>query len=230
VPLSWLVWSLAAICVVMATLALLFHLLTPPGSKGTFSLGLNALFAIFLVLLPAVDDLVASRHPRNPIGWIFCGASLVFAGGIFADEYASYAPTVRHGSLLGAKVLAWFASWTGDPTPLLSLALLFLLFPTGRLPSRRWRPVLWSVIGGSAAFYLAGALTPGPLLTQKSIANPIGIGGPLGDVLGMLGTIGLVILLVACLASAFSLIFRLRGEALKNANSSSGSSTLPSYR
>jgi hypothetical protein len=46
----------------------------------------------------------------------------------------------------------------------------------------------------------------------------------------MLGTIGLVILLVACLASAFSLIFRLRGEALKNANSSSGSSTLPSYR
>jgi hypothetical protein len=229
VPLSWLVWSLAAIRVVMATLALLFHLLTPPGSKRAFSLDLNALFAIFLVLLPAVGALVASRHPRNPIGWIFCGTSLVFAGGIFADEYASYALTVRHGSLLGAKVLAWFASWTGDPTPLLSLALLFLLFPTGRLPSRRWRPVLWSVIGGSAAFYLAGALTPDPLLTQKSIANPIGIGGPLGDVLGMLGTIGLVILLVACLASAFSLIFRLRGEALKNANSSSGSSTLPSY-
>jgi hypothetical protein len=198
-------------CVVMATLALLFHLLTPSGSKGAFSLGLNALFAIFLVLLPAVGALVASRHPRNSIGWIFCGTSLVFAGGSFADEYASYALTVRDGSLLGAKVLAWFASWTGDPTPLLSLALLCLLFPTGRLPSRRWRPVLWSVIGGSAVFYLAGALTPGSLLTQKSIANPIGIGGPLGDVLGMLGTIGLVILLVACLASAFSLIFRLRG-------------------
>jgi len=59
-------------------------------------------------------------------------------------------------------------------------------------------------------FYFADALTPGPLLTQKSIANPVGVGGGLGDVFGMLGTIGLVALLIACLASAFSLIFRLR--------------------
>ena len=78
---SWLAWSLAAVCVVMATLALLFHLLTPSGSKGAFSLGLNALFAIFLVLLPAVGALVASRHPRNPIGWIFAvRASFLRAG------------------------------------------------------------------------------------------------------------------------------------------------------
>jgi len=207
---AWLAWSLAAVCVVIGTLALLFHLLTPSGSKGAFSLGLNALIAIFLVLYPVVGALVASRHPRNPIGWIFCGTSLVAAVGIFADEYSGYALTVRHGSVLGAKVMAWFASWTGEPTPLLSLALLFLLFPTGRLPSRRWRPVLWSVIGGSAMFYLAGAVTPGPLQAHEAIANPVGIRGPLGDVLGMLGTIGLILLLIGCLASAFSLIFRLR--------------------
>ncbi len=207
---AWLAWSLAAVCVVVMALAVLFHLLAPSGSKEASSLGLMALFAIFLVLYPAVGALVVSRHPRNPIGWIFCGTSLVVAVGVFTAEYASYALTVHSGSLIGAKVMAWFASWTGEPTLLLSLALLFLLFPTGRLPSKRWRPVLWSVIGGSAMFYLAGAVTPGPLLTQESISNPIGIKGPLGDVLGMLGTIGLVILLVACLASAFSLIFRLR--------------------
>jgi len=42
--------------------------------------------------------------------------------GIFADEYSDYAVAVHGGSRAGAKVMAWFASWTGDPTPLLSLA------------------------------------------------------------------------------------------------------------
>jgi hypothetical protein len=161
-------------------------------------------------LLLAVGTLVLSRHPRNPIGWLFCATGLVAVVGIFADEYSGYAVSVHGGSLVGAKVLAWYASWTGDPTPLLSLALLFLLFPSGRLPSKRWRPVLWLVIGGSAMFYLAGAVTPGPLLTQKSFANPVGVRGTLGDVFGTLGTIGLVALLIACSASAFSLLFRLR--------------------
>jgi hypothetical protein len=207
---AWLAWSLAAVCVVMATLTLLFHVLTPSGSKGAISLSLNALFAIVLVLFPVVGALIASRHPRNPIGWIFCGTSFVLTGAFFANEYARYALTVRHGSLIGAKVMAWLASWTGEPTLLLSLALLFLLFPTGRLPSRRWRPVLWAVIGGSAMFYLAGAVDPGPLQAREAIANPVGIKGALGEVFGMLGTTGVVILLIACLAAALSLILRLR--------------------
>ena len=209
-PVPWLAWSVAAVCVVVMMLTLLFHVLNPSGSQWGYSRALYALFAVFSVLLPAIGALVVSRHPRNPIGWVFCATGLVAVVGIFADEYSDYAVAVHGGSLAGAKVMAWFASWTGDPTPLLSLALLFLLFPTGRLPSTRWRPVLWLVIGGSAMFYFAGALTPGPLLTQKSIANPVGVGGGLGDVFGMLGTIGLVALLIACLASAFSLIFRLR--------------------
>jgi hypothetical protein len=203
-----LAWSVWAFCVILTVLAVLFHLLIPSGSKGEFSLDVDVLSVIFL-LFPTVGALVASRHPHNPIGWIFCGTSLVLAGGTFADGYVDYALVVWHGSLSGVKVMAWFSSWTGEPTLLLSLALLFLLFPNGRLPSRRWRPVLWTVIGGSATFYLVGALTPGPLLTHESIVNPVGVGGTLGDVLGTLGTIALVILLVACLASAISLILRM---------------------
>ena len=212
---AWLAWSLCAVCVVVMVLTLLFQVLTPSGSQGWYSLVLYAPFAVFSVLLPAVGALVVSRHPRNPIGWLFCATGLVAVVGIFANEYSAYAVAVHGGSLVGAKVLAWFAAWTGDPTPLLSLALLFLLFPSGRLPSKRWRPVLWLVIGGNAMFYLAGAVTPGPLLTQKSIANPVGIRGTLGDVFGMLGTIGLVALLIACLASAFSLTFRLRRGSIQ---------------
>jgi hypothetical protein len=207
---SWLAWSVAAVCVVVMVLTLPLIVLTPSGSEGEDSLVLLALFAVFSVLLPAVGALVVSRHPRNPIGWIFCGTGLVAVFGVFAEEYSAYAVAVHGGSLVGAKDMAWFASWAGEPTPLLSLALLFLLFPNGRLPSRRWRPVLWSVIVGSAMFCLAGAVDPGPLLTQKSIVNPVGIRGALGAVFGLLGTIGLVILLVASLGSAASLIFRLR--------------------
>jgi hypothetical protein len=191
-------------------LTLLVQTLTPSRSQGGPSLALYGLFAVSSVSLPAVGALIVSRHPRNPIGWIFCATGLVVVVGVFANEYSGYAVAVHGGSLVGAKVMAWFASWTGDPTLLLSLALLFLLFPTGRLPSRRWRPVLWSVIVGSAMFYLASAVTPGPLLTQESFVNPVGITGALGAVFGLMGTIGLVILLIACLASALSLIVRLR--------------------
>jgi len=206
---TWLAWCVWAFCVSLTVLAVLFHLLTPSGSKGEFSLGVDVLSAIFLLLFPTVGALVASRHPRNPIGWTFCGTSLILAGQGFAHKYADYALVVGQGSLTGVKVMAWFSSWTGEPTLLLSLVLLFLLFPNGRLPSGRWRPLLWTVIGASATFYLVGALTPGSLLTHRSITNPVGVGGALGDVLGTLGTISLVILLLACFASAISLILRL---------------------
>jgi hypothetical protein len=207
---AWLAWSVWTLCVVLTVLAVLLDLLTPSGSKGEFSFGLNVLYVIFSLLFPTVGALVASRHPHNLIGWTFCGTSLVLVGQGFADQYADYALIVWHGSLIGVKVMAWFSSWIGEPTLLLSLALWFLLFPNGRLPSRRWRPVLWSVIGASATFFLVGALTPGRLQGHESIANPVGVGGVVGDVLGTLGTIALVILLIACLASAISLILRWR--------------------
>jgi hypothetical protein len=209
-PAAWLAWSVAAICVVVMVLTLPVIMLTPSGSQGGNSLLLFALFAVFSVSLPTVGALIVSRHPRNAIGWLFCGTGLIAVIGVFADAYSDYAVAVHGGSLVGAKALAWFASWGGDPTPMLSLALLFLLFPNGTLPSRRWRPVLWAVIVGSALFYVSGAVDPGPLLTQKSLVNPIGIKGALGAVFGLLGTIGLILLLIACLASAVSLIFRLR--------------------
>ena len=81
---AWLAWSLWAFCVIVMVLALPFHVLTSSGSQGWYSLVLYALFAVFSVLLPAVGALVVSRHPRNPIGWLFCATGLVTVVGIFA--------------------------------------------------------------------------------------------------------------------------------------------------
>ncbi len=224
----WLAWSLWALCVMLITLIWVLDVLTPPiPEREELPLGFAVILTIGLLVYPTLGALVASRHPHNPIGWVFCATSFVVAGQGFAGSYADYALVVRHGELAGVKIMAWFSSWIGEPSLLLSLALLFLLVPNGRLPSSRWRPVLWSVISASASLYLVSALTPGPLLPYESIDNPIGIGGAVGDILGMLGTVAIVVLLVACLASAISLILRLRREVARSVSSSSGSYILP---
>jgi hypothetical protein len=115
------------------------------------------------------------------------------------------------GALAGVKIMAWLSWWIGsDSIGLIGGALLFLLFPNGRLLSSSWRPVMWTAVGAGATFLVLYAFTPGPLDTFPFITNPVGIGGAVGDILVMLQPIGLVVLLIAFLASAVSLILRLR--------------------
>ncbi len=171
---------------------------------------LGVLFAVLLLTFPTVGALVASRRPENPIGWIFCVVGLLFGVGAFADTYASYALSERQDSLPGVEYAAWVSSWIGGPSGLLAAALLFLLFPTGTLPSRRWRPVAAMAFIGSPLTALGWAFEPGPLDTQSSIDNPLGIRGAVGGVLETLGTIGGVLLNASLLAAAISLILRLR--------------------
>ena len=77
-----------------------------------------------------VGALVASRHPRNPIGWLFSAIAfgVVLVG--FRETYVVYALFTSPGSLPGATVVAWLGGWI----PLLaitSIPFVFLLFPTG---------------------------------------------------------------------------------------------------
>jgi len=167
------------------------------------------LLGVLLLTFPTVGALVASRRPENPIGWIFCAAGLVFSVGIFAESYAKYALHASSAPLFGVQFAAWLSSWTG-PGLLLAAAFLFLLFPDGRLPSRRWRLVAWMAAIGSSLSALGVALEPGPLEANRSIANPVGIGGTLGGVVEVLGVVGAVVLNVGVLLSGISLILRLR--------------------
>jgi hypothetical protein len=174
----------------------LLDFLTPPVSmRGNSPPGSAILFGALLLAFPTVGALVASRRPENPIGWIFCGGGLVNVVQDFALRYADYTLYARHGVLPGGKYMAWISSWIGSPSLLLLAVLLFLLFPNGRLPSRRWRAVM---------------LRPGALDTH-SIANPLGIGGGIGNVLRVLGSVGGALIVVSLLASVTSLIVRLRG-------------------
>jgi hypothetical protein len=105
------------------------------------------------VAIPAVGYVLASRRPGNRIGWIFLGAGLALGLGFFCQRYGSRGLVAAPGSLPGARAAAWFANWAWQ-IPAAGLAFMLLLFPTGRLSSRRWRPAAWFV---AAVFTLDAA-------------------------------------------------------------------------
>ncbi len=89
-----------------------------------------------------VGFLVASRKPENPIGWLLLLAGLVFGLPLLAQHYAAYDLLAHSASLPGARLVA--ISLNGMWIPgLFVLLLIAFLFPTGELPSPRWRPVIW---------------------------------------------------------------------------------------
>src|SRR5215213_2819426 len=207
---AWLAWSVCAFSVALTLIYVVLNLLTPPIPMRELGLGYAVFDTIGLLVYPTVGALVASRRPHNPIGGIFCGIGFLNAAQSFAVAYGDYSLVVRHGALAGVKIMAWLSSWISDPIGLIGGALLFLLFPNGRLLSSLWRPVMWMALGAGATFLVVYTFTPGTLDTFPFITNPVGIGGTVGHILGMLGNIGLVVLLIALLASAVSLILRLR--------------------
>jgi hypothetical protein len=103
---------------------------------------------------------IVRRQPRNPIGWILlvapAGSQLLPAD---AGSYAQLAYRPGHRLPMGAVALLLEYSWA---VVALLLLLVILLFPDGRLPSPRWRPVLWSylaVIACVAGCTYAAAVT-----------------------------------------------------------------------
>jgi signal transduction histidine kinase len=89
---------------------------------------------------PALGVLLVLRRPENRIGWLFLLVGLVLGIGQFAGAYAAHALLVDPGSVPGGNLAGWISNvlW---PLPFSALVLLFLWFPTGEVPSPRWRPV-----------------------------------------------------------------------------------------
>jgi hypothetical protein len=157
---------------VLAALALL--LLAPT----LVLLGLNArhidggrTFAVVVLALAAVayaaaGRVITARLPGNAIGWLLGLVGVSVATATFTEQYALYGLVTARGSLPEVGAVAAVTGATGP----LTIALLFpliLLFPDGRLPSRRWRPVLWAMIvvmlGWASQLFQAGTKITGGL-------------------------------------------------------------------
>ena len=141
-----LAWTLCLLCVGLAAASLIFALLNGRTLGEIFVEEGIVMIATLTVAFSVVGAMIASHRPRNPIGWIFCAAALFQGLSISGYEYATYALITEPGSLpLGAEV-SWLGQWIWAPRLGLILVFLPLLFPDGRPPSRRWRPVAW--LGG----------------------------------------------------------------------------------
>jgi hypothetical protein len=175
------------------------------------NLGMIILFALLAFTFTTVGAVVASRRPENPIGWIFCAGGLVLSVTVSAINYAEYAlQATSAGSLPGVQYAAWIASWALVPTLLLVATTLFLLFPDGKLSSREWSFVAWTAVVASAMVALGEALGRENVGSDLgSIANPVAVGGTVGNIVDTLGGFGLVLLALCFLASVAAPFVRL---------------------
>src|SRR5215213_7528020 len=200
---SWLAWSLAGLCVAMFLASVVLHVLTRSSQEATSTGDTLSELLIFVSFLafPIVGALIASRHPRNPVGWICLVIGLFWTLIFLGDSIPGSGPyPVTMDALTQA-------TWI-PPVGLLGIYLI-LLFPDGKLPSRRWRSLAWlsGVVMVLASLIIT--FSPGPLEGHPGVRNPFGLEGAPPWV----ATAGIFILLLlplCMLASASSLVLRYR--------------------
>jgi hypothetical protein len=205
----WLAWSLATLSVTLLVGGIALAQIARSTAPGRPHVGpVEAALALASVLIfSVVGAIVASRQPRNAIGWIFCGIGLVVSINSLTGSYAEYRMAVGPDAGLLAETAAWFSSWSWTLWLYVPTTFLLLLFPDGRLPSPRWRPVAWCAALGIIGFVAGYALKPGPLEEFPRITNPYGIDSPILDAVAIAGA---VLAGASMVASAVSLIARMR--------------------
>jgi hypothetical protein len=164
-----LAWSLCAGCV--AGICGLVVLKVLNGGTDLWSMPLVAAPLAFAV----VGALVAARQPRNPVGWQLLAVGVFLTANLAGESYARYALITAPGALPGGLYGAWLG-WTYAPIVATLVIFLPLYFPTGRLLSPRWRPVLWLGIGFLVLAVAGNALWPGPqvwLPGSSPAPNPV---------------------------------------------------------
>jgi hypothetical protein len=198
---SWLAWSLLAISITLAIAAVVL------GLSGNAELVIVLSGAVPGLVFGATGALVASRLPRNPIGWIFCVFALLFEFSVCSDAYVAYGSQASD-FLPGRVWVGWTSQWSTNAFAPALIILCFLLFPTGSLPSARWRVLVWVVVGVATVHAASVALASGTLMDYP-IENPVGI-----ESAGVLRSVAeasiLVLVIPLMLLSVVSLFVRLR--------------------
>jgi hypothetical protein len=198
-----LAWGLAGLAV-----TLLVSGFVVPLTVDAFELtSADLLGTAITIAFSAVGALVANRHPRNPIGWIFLGVAVSSGLGHFAHGYALYLLIDGGSPGVFARTLAIYAEVSWIPFVLVPPSFLLLLFPDGHLPSRRWRPVAWAAAAGIAGTLATSWVVPGPLADFPDVRNPYGIDS---SIVGPLQGLAYLILIVGVIGSAVSVVVRFR--------------------
>lgn len=178
---KWLAGSLWALYVALSIPGTLLDALNNPSGVSANPAGFiaNAIFEDALVglVMMTVGALVASRRKENPIGWLFCAGALLGAAGGLGIGYAVYALKTAPGTLPAGVWVGLFGEWARSIGWYLLLTFLLLLFPTGRVLTRRWRPVAWWTAACLAFNSLTSILVPDAFANASSrladVPNPM---------------------------------------------------------
>jgi hypothetical protein len=171
---------------------------------------LDVLFVLAFVAYAAVGALVATRQPRNAVGWLFCAAGLAIPLSGLLWSYAIY--SVYADSLPADQWAAWVFAWSGEPL-LLIVVLLLLLFPDGRFLTGRWRRLGYATVFTAIVWAAAIALDPGRLADFHAASNPVGIEGAAGLLEAVAGVASALETLLLVLAGVSIVVRYRRSEA-----------------
>ena len=209
---SWLAWSLAGLSVAMFVATVVLFFLTrsvqPPSSWGSAGLSIVLIFLLPFLAFPLVGALIASRRPRNPVGWICLAVGNFWMLANLTSGYGTYGLLARPGSVPFPAAIGSVGEWMWAPALGLLGTYLLLLFPEGRLPSRRWLPVAWLSGAVIVSVSLGTALRPGRLTDLGSVRNPFGLEE--FPWIASAAQIATLLLPVCMLAAATSLALRYR--------------------
>lgn len=160
----------------------------------------------------ACGALLAIRLPGNPVSWVALAIGVLNTLALLGGEYATWALLTQPGGPGGAWA-QWLVMWAWMPAYLLLPTLLLVLFPDGRPPSLRWRPLVPASVAAIVLVTAAWATTPWPAIGEAvldpSTPNPLG-GARLP---GAVGAIGGALLAICVVLSVASVVVRLRRAA-----------------
>jgi hypothetical protein len=182
---SWarvVAWLLTALTVLEPAAALVLLGLNA-SRMDAGRMGAYAILAVAVLTYAGTGHLITSRLPGNVIGWLLGLIGLLLAAAMLTEQYALYGVATAPGSVPAARLAGWgsAAFFSVAVTLLFSLVVLF---PDGRLPSRRWRPVLWAVVAVAAGWgaqqlqagtRISGGITNALDTAGASYPNPLGV-------------------------------------------------------
>jgi MFS family permease len=207
---TWLALLLWIISALLAATASAIIVLGVSGGVSFLQLGAAFNAVVISAAFSTVGVVVASLRPKNPIGWIMCVGGLGAALGGLTDAYATF---LLFGGPEEQMPVAAFSAWLSlwiTTASFNSFLLLLLLFPNGRLPSRRWRPVLWLVVLKVVAESFVAAFVTERFIGFRNIENPFHIAAldPFGGAYVTFAQTALSVL--AVLLPAVALVVRFR--------------------
>ena len=203
---TWLAWSIWAVSFAILVLDV------PPVNVGDdFATGL--LSSVVLLAYATAGALIASRQSRNAIGWLLSASALLSAVADLALEYGVYGLLTRPGSIPGAVWATVIGGALRSIGFFLILTFLLLLFPTGHLPSPRWRAFAW-ITGVAITLFCTVNLLAGDLSSDDtrltSFPNPLGV-IPADNLMNLVSILLIFGCVVGCCASVVVRFRRARG-------------------